>query len=244
MTMSSTNELPVDFSFFGPRRPAVSSCWAPPAAALIWLLLLLGVAGGLGVGLGGRGRLGGRLAAGLGGRGVRRLDLRHDLLDRRAVGVDGALARGRLGLELGGGVVQQTGLDDLLGADVAALPDAGGLADAVAEVVQLGATHVTAGGDVDLLDLRRVHGERALHADAEGLLADREGLADTVPLALDHHAFEDLRTATRALDDLEVDTDAVTGLEGRDAAQLGALKGVDDSAHGKEKARRSAPRVG
>jgi hypothetical protein len=63
-------------------------------------------------------------------------------------------------------------------------------------------------------------------------------------LALDHHALEDLRTTTRALDDLEVDTDAIARLEAGDAAQLGALKGFDDSAHGKEKARRSAPRVG
>jgi hypothetical protein len=34
-----------------------------------------------------------------------------------------------------------------------------------------------------------------------------------------------------------VDLDAVAGLEGRDAAQLGALEAVDDGAHGKEKAR-------
>src|SRR4051794_38449211 len=47
--------------------------------------------------------------------------------------------RGSLGLELGGGVVQQPGDDALLGAGVPALADAGTLADPVAEVVELGA---------------------------------------------------------------------------------------------------------
>ena len=134
-------------------------------------------------------------------------------------------------------VVQQPGLDDLLGAGVAALADAGALADALAQVVELRAPHVAAGGDLDLLDLRRVHRERALDADAEGLLADGEGLAGAVALALDDDALEDLRTATRALDDLEVDADAVAGLEVGDAAQLRALEAVDDGAHGEEEPR-------
>ena len=72
--------------------------------------------------------------------------------------------------------VEQARLDELLGADVAALADARPLADAIAQVVELGAPHVTAGGDLDLLDLRRVDRERALDADAERLLAHREGL--------------------------------------------------------------------
>ena len=145
-----------------------------------------------------------------------------------------------------GGVVQQTGLDDLLRAHVAALADAGALADPAAQVVELRAAHVTAGGDLDALDLRRVHGERPLHADAEGLLADREGLAHPLALALDDDALEDLRAATRALDDLEVDLDAVAGLEPGDAAQLRALEAVDDGAHGEKRAASQglAPRNG
>ena len=83
----------------------------------------------------------------------------------------------------------------LLGAGVAALADAGALADPVAQVVELGATDVAAGGDLDLLDLRRVHGERALDADAERLLADGERLAGAVALALDDDALEDLGAA-------------------------------------------------
>ena len=107
------------------------------------------------------------------------------------------------------------------GPGVAALADAGALADATAQVVELRAPDVAAGGDLDLLDLRRVERERALDADAEGLLADREGLAHPLALALDHDALEDLRTAARALDDLEVDLDAVTrpGSAGRGAAE-------------------------
>src|SRR3954452_18385398 len=225
MTMSSTNELPADLSFF----------LASPVGGLT--LRLVGV--GVGRGLAGRGSLGGgRLARGLGGRGVRSLDdlgLADDLVLRVTHDVDGAVAGGGLGLELRDGVVQQACLDDLLGADVAALADARGLADAVAQVVELRAPDVAAGGDLDLLDLRRVHGERALHADAERLLADGERLAHAVALALDHHALEDLRTATRALDDLEVDADAVARVEAGNPPQLGALKGVDDGAHGKEK---------
>ena len=113
----------------------------------------------------------------------------------------------------------------------AALADAGATAHAVAEVVELGAADVAAGGDLDLLDLRRVHGERALHADAERLLADGEGLAQAGALALDHDALEHLGAAAVALDDLEVHPHAVTRLEGGDAAQLGALDVVDDTAH-------------
>src|SRR6185295_16787239 len=132
---------------------------------------------------------------------------------------------------------EQAGRDRLLGAGVPALAHAGALADALAQVVELGAPDVTAGGDVDLLDLRRVQRERPLDADAEGLLAHRERLAGAVALALDDDAFEDLRAAARALDDLEVDADAVAGGELRHAAQLRALEVVDDGAHGEKAVR-------
>src|SRR5262249_39100640 len=112
------------------------------------------------------------------------------------------------------------------------LADARGLPDAVAEVVQLGPAHITASSDLDALDLRRVQRERALYTDAERLLADGERLADAVALALDHDALEHLGPLARSLDDLEMDLHAVAGLEARDAAQLCALKAVDDGAHG------------
>src|SRR3954447_12349263 len=172
--------------------------------------------------------------AAVGGRlgGVR---LRGGVVQR--LGVDGLGGHLRVGggSSLGRGVVQQPRLDDLLGlAGVAALADAGALADAAAQVVELGPADVAAGGDLDALDLRRVQRERALHADAEGLLADREGLAHALALALDDHALEDLRTAARALDDLEVHADAVARLELGDAPELLALESVDQGAHGEE----------
>src|SRR2546421_2315874 len=57
---------------------------------------------------------------------------------------------------------------------LALLLDLGGLAAQLAQVVELGATDVTAGHDLDLLHDRGVHRERALHADAEADLAGRE----------------------------------------------------------------------
>ena len=53
----------------------------------------------------------------------------------------------------------------------------------VAQVVQLRAADVTAGDDLDRVEGRGVHRERALDADAEADLADGEGLADAAALA-------------------------------------------------------------
>src|SRR5699024_7229953 len=92
---------------------------------------------------------------------------------------------------------------------LALLPDAGLLAGEVAQVVQLRAADVAAGDDLDLVDGRGVHGEHALDADAEGHLADAEGLAHAVALATDDVALEDLDTGAVALDDLHVHLDVV-----------------------------------
>ena len=136
---------------------------------------------------------------------------------------------------LGRGIVQQARLDDLLRPGVAALADAGALADPAAQVVELRAPDVTAGGDLDPLDLRRVHGERALHADAEGLLADREGLAHALALALD-------TTPSKTWVRRRVPSMTWKWTRTRSPAwnlgtrrSCGALEGVDDGAHGEEK---------
>src|SRR4051794_33271504 len=50
--------------------------------------------------------------------------------------------------------MQEPGLDDLLGARVAPLAHTCALADAAPQVVELGAPDVSAGGDLDALDLR------------------------------------------------------------------------------------------
>ena len=91
---------------------------------------------------------------------------------------------GGLGVAGRGGSVRRRGLALLL--------DLGLLAAQVAQVVQLGAAHVTAGHDLDLLDDRGVHREGALDADAEADLADGEGLAEAAALAADDDALEDL----------------------------------------------------
>src|SRR5205823_3156369 len=123
--------------------------------------------------------------------------------------------------------VEEPALDDLLGPGRAALAHPRALADPLAQVVELGPADVTASGDLDPLDLGRVHRERAFHAYAEGLLADRERLAHPVALALEDDSLEHLRAPSRALDDLEVDADPVAGRELRHASQLRALEAVD-----------------
>src|SRR5215207_605243 len=151
-------------------------------------------------------------------------------------GVTGYLVVGGRG-RLHGGIVQETRLDGLLRPGVATLAHASALAYTAAQVVQLGSPHVAASGDLDALDLGRVQGERALDTDAEGLLADGEGLAHPLALALEDDALEDLRTAARTLDHLEVDADPVAGLKSGHPAELRALEVVDDGAHSEEKPR-------
>ena len=139
---------------------------------------------------------GGLLDDGLGGL--------HDLLD-----LDDLLHLGDGRLELGlhhGGVLALRHPRGLL-----APP--GLLAHAVAQVVELGAADVTLEGALDLLDLRRVERERALHAHPEALLAHREGLAGGRALALDHSALEHLHPAALALDDLEMHAHGVARTE-------------------------------
>src|SRR3954451_20465763 len=114
------------------------------------LVRFIGRGGGLGRGLG---------LHSLGGLG----GLRQRLLVHGVAGNLGVRVRGRLG----GGVVEQAALDDLLRTGVAALAHPRALADATAQVVQLGAPDVPGSRDLDPLDLRRVQRERALDADAE-----------------------------------------------------------------------------
>ena len=132
-----------------------------------------------------------------------------------------------LGVDLGLGLLDRPGrvLGDrlgLLGEDQvvldapAALGDPGALPDAAAQVVELRPADVAASYDLEPLDLRRVHGEHALDADAERLLADGERLTRARALAGDHDPLEDLGPLTRALDDLEVHAHAIPGRKPRD----------------------------
>ena len=58
-----------------------------------------------------------------------------------------------------------------------------------------------------------MHRERALDADPEGDLADREGLAEAAVLATDHDALEHLHALAVPLHDPHVHLDGVTGPE-------------------------------
>src|SRR5829696_4807030 len=204
---SSTNELWPPF--FGVLLATGSVPCAGRCLARLVFAGLLGrlfgslVARGLGIGrrrlLGGSGLLSQLLLA-----GARRVVRRHRAL------------------------LDKPGLDDLLGPCPAPLADARGAAHAVAQIVELRSTDVAARGDLDALYLGRVDRERPLHTDAERLLADREGLAHAVALALDHDALEHLRPPARALHNLEMHAHAVARLEGGNAAQLCALDAVDD----------------
>src|SRR3954452_3932218 len=213
MIASSRRVAPADF-----LRLALVLLATGVFAVVLERLLLLGV--GL--------RLRG---AGLGLFGVRLL---LGLLGRLRLGPDRRLARGVGAARDSLGLVEQARLDGLLGAKVAALAHARPLAHPAAQVVELGPPHVAARGHLDPLDLRRMHGEGALDPDAERLLADGEGLAHAVALALEDDALEDLRAPARALDHLEVDAHAVAGREPRNPAQLRSLQAVDDAAHAGE----------
>src|SRR5262249_38544592 len=87
------------------------------------------------------------------------------------------------------------------------------LAAQVTQVVQLRPAHVAASDDLDPVDHRSVHGEGALHTDAEADLAHGEGLTDSVALAADHDALEHLDPGAVALDDPDVHVERVTGPE-------------------------------
>ena len=68
------------------------------------------------------------------------------------------------------------------------LADLGCLADAVAQVVQLGAADIAVAHGLDLLDRGRVDGEDLFHADAVGQAADGDGLFDAAVLLGDDGA--------------------------------------------------------
>src|ERR687893_3120386 len=101
------------------------------------------------------------------------------------------------------------------------LLDLGLLAPQLAQVVELGATHVTAGHDLDPVERRAVDRVRPLDTDAEADLPDLEGLAQPAALAADHDALEDLDAGAVTLDDPGVHLDGVTGAEG---GNVGALR--------------------
>src|SRR3954466_5022609 len=98
---------------------------------------------------------------------------------------------------------------------VLALGDAGRLAAAVAQVIELGAPDLAAAHDLDRVDHRRIEREDALDALAVGDLADGEAFLEAGAGAGDAHALIGLHAGALALLDLDVDDQGVAGLEVR-----------------------------
>src|SRR5262249_5482436 len=96
---------------------------------------------------------------------------------------------------------------------IALLLDLRRLPHALPPVVELGTPHVATRDPVDAGDDRRVHRERALHADAEADLAHGEGLPAAAALAPDDDTLEDLHALAVAFDHPDVHLHGVAGRE-------------------------------
>src|SRR5665213_1755820 len=103
------------------------------------------------------------------------------------------------------------------------LDDAGRLAAQIAQVIQLGATHLAAAHHLDRVDHRRHHREDALDAFAVGNLANGKTLVEAAAAAADADAFIGLHAGAIAFDHLDVDDQGVAGSEIRDRAGGGQL---------------------
>src|SRR5688500_14286878 len=84
-----------------------------------------------------------------------------------------------------------------------ALADAGRLARARAQVIELGAAHVALALHLDRGDEPRIGLESALHAFAGGNLAHDEGGIEPAAFLGDHHAFESLHALALAFDHID-----------------------------------------
>ena len=111
------------------------------------------------------------------------------------------------------------------------LLDLGGLAHAVAQIVQLGAAHAALADNLHGLHVGGVQGEHALHTYAVGNAAHGEGLADAAALAGDHGAFELLDTLPVAFTDVHVHADGVTDGELGDLSLERVLRDSFDCVH-------------
>ena len=119
---------------------------------------------------------------------------------------------------------------ELAGAHAGVLGDAGRLAAAVAQVIELGAADLAAAHDLDGLDQRRVDREDALDALAVGNLANREVLLEARAGAGDADALIGLDAGARTFGDAHLDADRVARLEFGERAlgfDLGGLFGLE-----------------
>ncbi len=87
------------------------------------------------------------------------------------------------------------------------------LTNAVAEIVELGATHFAFRNNLDLGDTWAVERVNTLHSGAVGNLANSEGLVDSGAADGKHDALKHLDTLFTAFDHAIVDLDGVTDAE-------------------------------
>src|SRR5690606_2195454 len=103
------------------------------------------------------------------------------------------------------------------------------LAAKVAQVVELCATNVTTGDDLNAVKHRAVYREGTLDANLEADLANGEGFANACTGAANNHALEDLNTRTGTLGDVYVHLYGVTGEKLWDVAtQRSCIYNVED----------------
>ena len=126
---------------------------------------------------------------------------------------------------------------DLLGAGVGQFEDTRRLTATIAQVVELGATHLAALQHFDAVDVGRQHGEHAFHAFAVGNLADGEALVEPGAGAGDDDAFIGLEAFLLAfanlhphLDGIAMGEIGVVGLGG-EAVELLFLELGNDIGH-------------
>lgn len=87
------------------------------------------------------------------------------------------------------------------------------LATKCAQVVELGATDVTAADELDVVDDRRVDRELSLDANLERDLADVERLANSVTVSADNHALKNLDSTAATFNNVYVNLHRVTDAE-------------------------------
>src|SRR6476659_6971570 len=107
----------------------------------------------------------------------------------------------------------------------APLAERRGLADAIAQEVQLGAPGDAVPNDLDLLDARAVDLEGPLDADAGGDPADGDRPGDAAAAQAHDGPLEDLDALAVALDDLGRHLD---GIAGREDGEVGSKLVLDD----------------
>ena len=110
--------------------------------------------------------------------------------------------------------------------------DLGSLALQIAQVVQLGTTHLTTTDHFDVINAGAVQRESTLNADAVRNTANGERFTDAAITLSHHSAFKSLKTLAATFHNLHVNANGVTDVElGQIGAELSLLDGTNDLTH-------------